>query len=218
MRKYGTCFFERYAQISLESLLGDEFADLLNEDRPDLQSPDGKTLGIEVTRAMEESRTAAQSLLKEMAGIKPMEEDENDIHQIIDSGYAFGLQNGRYIGARELDFWSMALPMKRILESKISKVNCGLYGEFDKFGLYVFCKDNLSPRGVYETCKYAVGLQNCCDRGYDRLYLSEVSCLHVCNLSDGISDFARVVSIPIPQEQRREFYLTALWEQMDNGK
>lgn len=151
MRKYGTCFFERYAQISLESLLGDEFADLLNEDRPDLQSPDGKTLGIEVTRAMEESRTAAQSLLKEMAGIKPMEEDENDIHQIIDSGYAFGLQNY-------------------------------------------------------------------CDRGYDRLYLSEVSCLHVCNLSDGISDFARVVSIPIPQEQRREFYLTALWEQMDNGK
>ena len=57
-RKYDTCFFERYAQISLATLLGHEFDCLVNLDRPDLQSEDGKSIGIEVTRAMEESRAA----------------------------------------------------------------------------------------------------------------------------------------------------------------
>lgn len=53
--KHDTCFFERYAQISLSTLLGSEFDSLVNLDRPDLQSPDGTSIGIEVTRAMEES-------------------------------------------------------------------------------------------------------------------------------------------------------------------
>ena len=48
-RKYGTCFFEQYAQITLAALLGHEFDDLVNRDRPDLQSADGHTLGIEVS-------------------------------------------------------------------------------------------------------------------------------------------------------------------------
>ena len=51
-RKFDTCFFERYAQITLETFLGSEYAGLVNEDRPDLQMPD-QSLGIEVTRAME---------------------------------------------------------------------------------------------------------------------------------------------------------------------
>lgn len=218
MRKYDTCFFERYAQITLESILGDEFAFLLNEDRPDLQSPDGKTLGIEVTRAMEESKDAAKSLLKEIAGITPMEEDREDIDQIIDSGYGYGLQGGRYIGVKELDFWSMALPLKRIIASKVSKVSGGFYGEYDKMGLYVFCKDNLSTLGVYDTCRYMLNLQKECDRGYDRLYLSEISCLHVCNLADGLRDSSRILSFPISQEMRKQFYLRALWEHFDTNK
>ena len=57
-RKFGTCFFEQYAQISLSALLGSEFDCLVNRDRPDLQSKDGHSLGIEVTRAMEESKNA----------------------------------------------------------------------------------------------------------------------------------------------------------------
>lgn len=215
IRKYGTCFFERYAKISLETLLGREFADLINEDRPDLQSPDRLSIGIEVTRAMEESRDAARSLLKEIAGIAPMEEDRLDMIRIIESGYGFGLQGGRYIGSKELNYWSAALPMKRILESKISKVSCGLYGDFKKMGLYVFCKDNLSEIDVIKTCRFAMNTQAFADRGYDRLYLSEVSCLHVCNLSDGISDNARILSIPIVQDLRKEFYLKALWEEFD---
>lgn len=67
--KHDTCFFERYAQISLSTLLGSEFDSLVNLDRPDLQSPDGTSIGIEVTRAMEESKSAELALLKDVAGI-----------------------------------------------------------------------------------------------------------------------------------------------------
>ena len=68
MRKFDTCFFERYARITLETILGEEFGALVNEDRPDLQMPD-KSLGIEVTRAMEPHKDVAQEMLKEMAGL-----------------------------------------------------------------------------------------------------------------------------------------------------
>ena len=53
-RKYGTCFFEQYAQISLAALLGPEYDRLVNRDRPDLQSEGDRSIGIEVTRAMPE--------------------------------------------------------------------------------------------------------------------------------------------------------------------
>ena len=217
MRKYGTCFFERYAKISLETLLGREFSGLVNKDRPDLQSPDGVSLGIEVTRAMEESRDAARLLLKEVAGISQMDEDSDDMLRIVESGYGFGLQGGRYIGAKELNYWTTSLPLKRILESKISKVGCGLYGDFKKMGLYVFCKDNLSELDVLKTCRFALETQASVDRGYDRLYLSEVSCLHVCNLSDNVSDSARVISLQIPKAQRKQFYLEALWQDFEGN-
>lgn len=217
MRKYGTCFFERYAKISLETLLGREFSGLVNKDRPDLQSPDGVSLGIEVTRAMEESKDAARSLLKEVAGIAQMDEDSDDMLRIVESGYGFGLQGGRYIGAKELNYWTTSLPLKRILESKISKVGCGLYGDFKKMGLYVFCKDNLSELDVLKTCRFALETQTSVDRGYDRLYLSEVSCLHVCNLSDNVSDNARVISLHIPKAQRKRFYLEALWQDFEDN-
>lgn len=217
MRKYGTCFFERYAKISLETLLGREFSGLVNKDRPDLQSPDGVSLGIEVTRAMEESKDAARSLLKEVAGIAQMDEDSDDMLRIVESGYGFGLQGGRYIGAKELNYWTTSLPLKRILESKISKVGCGLYGDFKKMGLYVFCKDNLSELDVLKTCRFALETQTSVDRGYDRLYLSEVSCLHVCNLSDNVSDNARVISLQIPKAQRKRFYLEALWQDFEGN-
>ena len=74
-RKFDTCFFERYAQITLETLLGEEYADLVNKDRPDLQKPD-RSLGIEVTRAMTASKDVAQAMLKEMAGHDVKEEDK----------------------------------------------------------------------------------------------------------------------------------------------
>ena len=73
--KHDTCFFERYAQVSLCALLGSEFDCLVNRDRPDLQSRDGRSIGIEVTRAMEESRHAEEELLKDMAGITKGRDD-----------------------------------------------------------------------------------------------------------------------------------------------
>ena len=93
-RKFDTCFFERYAQITLETILGKDYSTLINEDRPDLQMPD-RSLGIEVTRAMESSKDVAIQLLKEMAGLP---EDREEMGQIISSGYGYGLQDGKYVG------------------------------------------------------------------------------------------------------------------------
>ena len=90
MKRFDTCFFEGYAQITLETVLGDEFADLVNKDRPDLQKPD-KSLGIEVTRAMEASKEVAKELLKEMAGMEVHECDKEEMGKIISSGYGYGL-------------------------------------------------------------------------------------------------------------------------------
>ena len=72
MSCFDTCFFERYAHQTLRRFLGREYDDLVNRDRPDLQSPDGCSLGIEVTRAMEETQAAAEQLLNNMSGITKM--------------------------------------------------------------------------------------------------------------------------------------------------
>ena len=101
-RKFDTCFFERYAQICLETLLGRKYEALQNEDRPDLQMPD-KSLGIEVTRAMEPRKDVARDLLKEMAGMDILPNDREEMDQIIKSGYGYGLQDGRYIGHLEYE-------------------------------------------------------------------------------------------------------------------
>ena len=135
-RPFGTCFFEQYAQITLATFLGGEMTSLVNRDRPDLQSPDGASVGIEVTRAMEESKLAQEALMKDIAGVTPSPRDE-EIEQILEYGYAYGLKKGKYIVLKELSYWSMAHPMKRILESKVSKVGNGFYGHFGKMGLFV---------------------------------------------------------------------------------
>ena len=90
MSRFDTCFFERYARVSLEKLLDEGFAALLNKDRPDLQSADGRSIGIEVTRAMPESKEAADTMLKEMAGIRPVKSagvESGDLDSMLASGY-----------------------------------------------------------------------------------------------------------------------------------
>ena len=211
-RAFGTCFFEQYAQISLSALLGSEFDCLVNKDRPDLQSPDGKSIGIEVTRAMEESKQAEMALLKDVAGITKGESD-HDIDQILEYGYSFGLQGGKYIGLKEFSYWSMALPMRRILESKVSKVGNGFYGHFTKMGLFVFSRENLGATEAVKAMKYTISLQQYLDIRYNRLYIADVDDLFVCNLDDGLKDDSRLIQYRITQEQRRAFYQEAVQRQ-----
>lgn len=211
-RQFGTCFFESYAQISLSALLGHEFDCLVNIDRPDLQSDDGHSIGIEVTRAMEESKTAEDALLKDISGITPAPKDD-DFEQILESGYAYGLHEGKYIGVKELSYWSMALPLRRILESKVSKVGNGFYGRFDKMGLYVFNRENLREADAIKAMNYTISLQRYLDIRYDRLYLADINDLFVCNLEEGLKDGARLARYPISQESRKAFYEEALIRQ-----
>ena len=214
LRKYGTCFFEQYAQITLSSLVSREFETLVNVDRPDLQSEDGHSIGIEVTRAMEESRTAEKEMLKDLAGISPSGHDEA-MDQILEYGYSFGIGKGKYIGARELNYWKMALPMQRILESKVSKAGNGFYGRFDRMGLYVFSKDDLGEEDALKAMNYTIGLQKYLDIRYNRLYLADVNDLFMCNLDDGISAQTRLIRYRITAQQRKEFFLEAVHRQIN---
>ena len=211
-RPFGTCFFEQYAQITLATFLGGEMTSRVNRDRPDLQSPDGASVGIEVTRAMEESKLAQEALMKDIAGVTPSPRDE-EIEQILEYGYAYGLKKGKYIGLKELSYWSMALPMRRILESKVSKVGNGFYGHFGKMGLFVFSRENLGEQEARKAMDYTLFLQKYQDIRYDRLYIADVNDLFVCNLADGLSEDSRMVRYRVFQEQRKAFYMEAIRRQ-----
>jgi hypothetical protein len=211
MKKFDTCFFERYAQITLETVLGEEFAALVNKDRPDLQMPD-KSLGIEVTRAMEPRKDVAMDMLKEMAGMDVPEDEREDIDRIIKSGYGYGLQNGKYVGHLEYEYWSLALPLRRIIESKVGKVGSGFYGDFKEFGLYIFCKDNLSEEEVILTMEYTSDLQRHLDVKYSKMYLSLIDRLYVCDLSevDHTDHKTSCTSYQISRLMCKQFFLEAL--------
>ena len=208
MRKFDTCFFERYAQITLETVLGKEYEALVNEDRPDLQMPD-RSLGIEVTRAMEPRKEEAMNLLKEMAGLEVMEADREEMGQILKSGYGYGLQDGRYVGHLEYEYWSLALPLRRIIESKIAKVGSGFYGDFKEFGL---CKDDLTEEEVLLTMEYASDLQRHLDIRYSTMYLSLIDRLYVCDLTqvDRTLHKTTCTSYDISRRMCKEFFLRAL--------
>ena len=215
-RPFGTCFFEQYAQITLATFLGGEMTTLVNRDRPDLQSPDGASVGIEVTRAMEESKLAQEALMKDIAGVTPSPRDE-EIEQILEYGYAYGLKKGKYIGLKELSYWSMAHPMKRILESKVSKVGNGFYGHFGKMGLFVFSRENLGEKEAIDAMNYTLFLQKYQDNRYNRLFLADINDLFVCNLDDGLKESSRLVRYTFTREQRQAFYTEAVRRQsLDN--
>ncbi len=214
MRKYGTCFFEQYAQISLSALLGSEYDALVGRDRPDLQTPDHKTLGIEVTRAMEQSKAAATQMLKDIAGLPPEDTPAEDLDRILESGYSFGLREADdYVGRNELDYWAMAQPLRRILRSKVAKAGNGFYGHFDRMGLYVFCKDPLDDWHAGSACRLVSELQAGQEIRYDRLYLSDVDGLYVCSLPA-----QKMERHSVSSEQRRSFYLEAVRLQLEAGR
>ena len=210
-RKFDTCFFERYAQITLEACLGADYASLVNEDRPDLQMPD-HSLGIEVTRAMEPKKDVAVSMLKEMAGFEVAEQDREEVNQIIKTGYGYGLQDGKYIGHLEYEYWALAQPLRRIIESKVRKVGSGFYGEFTEYGLYIFCKDDLTEEEVILTMEYTSDLQRNLDVKYSKMYLSLIDKLYVCDLTqvDHLHHPTKCTSHDISRKMCKEFFLKAL--------
>ncbi len=161
---------------------------------------------------MEESKNAHLELLKDVAGITPAGQD-TEIDQILEYGYGFGLHEGKYIGVKELSYWSMALPLRRILESKVSKVGNGFYGRYDKMGLFVFSRENLREPEAVKAMDYTISLQKYLDIRYNRLYLADVDDLFVCNLDDGLKPGSRLLRYSITQNQRREFYLEAVRRQ-----
>lgn len=193
------------------TLLGQEYAALINEDRPDLQMED-RSLGIEVTRAMEPRKDVAREMLKEMAGLEVQESDREEMGEILRSGYGYGLQDGKYIGHLEYEYWALALPLRRIIASKIEKVGSGFYGDFKEFGLYIFCKDNLSHDEVILTMEYASDLQRHLDVKYSKMYLSLIDRLYVCDLSqvDRLDHKTTCTSHDISREMCKEFFLQAL--------
>ena len=215
--KYDTCFFEKYAQIVLADVLGREFETLVNRDRPDLQSASGHAIGIEVTRAMEESKAAGLALMEDIAGITP-DLPADDFDTILETGYSFGLRTGKYVGVNEMRYWRMALPMRRILESKVSKAASGFYGHWDRMGLFVFSKENLDAGDALKAMNYTLSLQKYQDLRYNRLYIADVDDLFVCNLDDGITAASRLVRYRLTQAQRRAFYLEAIRKQAESSE
>ena len=215
--KYDTCFFEKYAQIVLADVLGREFETLVNRDRPDLQSASGHAIGIEVTRAMEESKAAGLALMQDIAGITP-DLPADDFDTILETGYSFGLRTGKYVGVNEMRFWRMALPMRRILESKVSKAASGFYGHWDRMGLFVFSKENLDAGDALKAMNYTLSLQKYLDLRYNRLYIADVDDLFVCNLDDGLTAAARLARYRLTQAQRRAFYLEAVRKQAESSE
>ena len=198
--KFDTCFFERYAMVSLATLLGEHYAHLVNRDRPDLQD-EKQSIGIEVTRAIRENKNVANALVNEMAGEDIKEVNAEDLRHINQSGYAYGLGDGTLVGRNEYEFWSLALPLKRILEIKMNKVNDGFYGDFDEFGLFVFTKEDLDLDQVKQTIAFMMEKQAYQNRLYSRLFLSQIQTLFDCDLETG-----QCKKYKVSREQRRQFY------------
>jgi hypothetical protein len=202
--KFDTCFFERYAMVSLATLLGEHYAHLVNRDRPDLQDEE-QGIGIEVTRAIRENKNVANALVNEMAGEDIKEVNAEDLRHINQSGYAYGLGDGTLVGRNEYEFWSLALPLKRILEIKMDKVNNGFYGDFDEFGLFVFTKEDLDLEQIKQTMAFMMAKQAYQNRLYSRLFLSQIQTLFDCDLETG-----QCKKYKVSREQRRQFYDEAI--------
>ncbi len=212
-RKFDTCFFERYAQLTLSTILGEKYSTLINRDRPDLQTPDSNTLGIEVTRAMEPDRQNANQLLKELAGMQIAQEHRPDMEHIVKSGYAYGLPGLNYTGYIEEEYWALAQPLQRIITSKVEKVGKGFYGNFKEFGLYIFCRDLLNINQVEAALSYTLSLQDNLDLRFNTLYLSQTDTLYVCRLTDNLfyeGITGRIDTYSIPDSLRRDFFFKAL--------
>ena len=161
---------------------------------------------------MTASKHVAQEMLKEMAGLDVREEDREEVDQIIKSGYGYGLQDGKYVGYLEYEYWQLAQPLRRIIESKVSKVGAGFYGNFEDYGLYIFCKDDLTENEVILTMEYTSDLQRNLDIKYSKMYLSLIDKLYVCDLDkvDRLLRPTQCSCYEISKELRKKYFLKSI--------
>ena len=200
--KFDTCFFERYAKLTLETVLGAKYSDLVYRDRPDLQTDDGR-IGIEVTRALKESKVEAIKLLNEMAVA-----EVKSVSGLVDKrgmGYAYGLVDVNSVGSEEYRYWFEASPLKRVIENKVAKVMNGFYGDFEEFGLYIFTKDDLTPDDLLSAMKWTMELQAKAEKQFTTLYISEVQMLYVCDVAT-----LSYKQYPISEEMCKNFFIKSI--------
>lgn len=202
--RFDTCFFERYAKISLENLLGEKYASLINSDRPDLQDPE-KRIGIEVTRAIRENKNVAHALINEIAGKPITDVESEDFRDIRKNGYAYGLDNEGWVGSLEYNYWALAHPMRRIISSKVGKVTNGFYGDFEEFGLYIFTKEDIDDADVSNAIDQISELQYGKRQRYHKLFISQIKSLYCCDLTTQTYE-----NITIDKALRRKFYDEAI--------
>ena len=183
---------------------GEHFAHLQNADRPDLQDLE-HSIGIEVTRAIKENKIEAEWLVNEMAGAEIFNLTENDKQRTLQYGYSYGLTDGQFMGEQERRYWSLALPLKRIIKNKVRKVADGFYGRFNEFGLYIFSKDNLNELEIRMAVDYTTDLQRKNKIRYSQLYISQINKLAVCDLQTGT-----ITEHGISADQCNLFYCAAV--------
>ncbi len=209
---FDTCFYERYARAVIEKYSGSEYANLINGDRPDLQMEDG-SLGIEVTRAMEPSKKAAMVMLRDLTGLGQQAAEsgmletlsEEDRSLILNSGYGYGVGNGSLIGEKDNEYWSLAQPLREILNSKIQKVDSGFYGNYRRYGLFVFCRYDLDKNEVELIHKHVIATQFNHKTVYETVWLAFTDRLYVCHADDNSME-----SYGISNEDACGFFLESL--------
>lgn len=206
--KFDTCFFERYAKLTLETVLGDEYAGLVNLDRPDLQDEE-RGIGIEVTRAMRESKADAVSLLNEMAVDIVMKQPQLTNKELYKLGYTYGLVRGDVVGPTEYRYWCMASPLNHVIENKVGKMVRGFYGNFRHSGLYIFSKYDITRPELMLSMKRIKDLQSKSEYRFETLYISEIQTLYVCDLRT-----TTFQAYPITDDMCRYFFDMAV---RDNG-
>lgn len=200
--KFDTCFFERYAKITLETILGEKYSKLVNKDRPDLQTEDN-SIGVEVTRALKESKIEAIKLLNEMAVAKV--KDVSGLTEKRGAGYVYGLVDADSVGAEEYRYWLEASSLKRVIENKVKKVINGFYGDFKDFGLYIFTKDDMTPDDLIAAMKLTMELQSGAKQQFQTLYISEIQNLYVCDVAT-----LSYKQYPISVELCKKFFVNSI--------
>ena len=178
------------------------FDELFPRDRPDLQTDDGR-IGIEVTRALKESKVEAIKLLNEMAvaEVKCI----SGVQDKSGMGYAYGLVDTDSVGGEEYRYWLEASPLKRVIENKVGKVVNGFYGDFEEFGLYIFTKDDMTADDLIAAMKWTMELQDGAQQQFQTLYISEVQTLYVCDVAT-----LSYKQYPISKEMCKNFFLKSI--------